>query len=274
MVKAVRGLRSTAARYLERRGLERPAVQWAAIKDLTAKGRRRGLSGRQAVCTEADEERHLVHRCLREAGEMTPTARTRSFGLAVPPLNQGRRSTRAAAQPGPPSTRAAAQPGRPSSPAQPIPCPGMPDVVGMPRVPSATAVPSMPAVLGRTRRAGVTRLRRHVQRGIAVEEAERLEPERHRVHRHDRPVLRPGDVVEPEHVPEHHVGVDQRLVVGDPLRSARGRPRSGWDRRPQGHFSSSCWRVTHSVWPITGARRYCGVVGSIITGKAAPGTSL
>jgi len=34
VVKAVRGLRSTAARYLERRGLPRPTVQWAAIDEL------------------------------------------------------------------------------------------------------------------------------------------------------------------------------------------------------------------------------------------------
>ena len=48
---------------------------------------------------------------------------------------------------------------------------------------------------------------RHVQGGIAVEEPERLEPERDGVDRHDRPVLRAGDVVDAEHVPEHHVGV-------------------------------------------------------------------
>jgi Pyridoxamine 5'-phosphate oxidase len=37
VVKAVRDLRSTAARYLERRGLERPTVQWAAIDELWRK---------------------------------------------------------------------------------------------------------------------------------------------------------------------------------------------------------------------------------------------
>ena len=37
ILKTVRGLRSTAARYLERRGLERPAVQWAAIDELWRK---------------------------------------------------------------------------------------------------------------------------------------------------------------------------------------------------------------------------------------------
>jgi MFS family permease len=48
---------------------------------------------------------------------------------------------------------------------------------------------------------------RDVQGGIAVEEAERLEPERDDVRGHHRPVLRAGDVVQAKHVPEHHVGV-------------------------------------------------------------------
>lgn len=34
MVKTIRGLRSTAARYLDRRGRERPAVPWAALDEL------------------------------------------------------------------------------------------------------------------------------------------------------------------------------------------------------------------------------------------------
>ena len=58
--------------------------------------------------------------------------------------------------------------------------------------------------------------RGHVDRRVLVEEPERLEPEGDRVGRHDRPVLRAGDVVEAEHVPEHDVGALQRLVVGDP----------------------------------------------------------
>jgi hypothetical protein len=37
VLKAVRQLRSTAARYLQRRGLERPAVEWAAIDALWRK---------------------------------------------------------------------------------------------------------------------------------------------------------------------------------------------------------------------------------------------
>ena len=43
---------------------------------------------------------------------------------------------------------------------------------------------------------------------------------------------------------------------------------------PHGQRSSSSCRVTHRVWPMTGARRYCGVEGSIMAGNAAPGTSL
>src|SRR6266536_988621 len=56
----------------------------------------------------------------------------------------------------------------------------------------------------------------HVERGIAVEEADRLEPERDRVDGHHRPVLWPGDVVDAEHVPQHHVGVLDRPVPRGP----------------------------------------------------------
>src|ERR1700758_888982 len=58
--------------------------------------------------------------------------------------------------------------------------------------------------------------RGHVQRGVAVEEARRLEPERDRVRGHDRPVLRPGDVVDAEHVPQDHVGPGDRPVLPGP----------------------------------------------------------
>src|SRR6266496_2983052 len=44
-----------------------------------------------------------------------------------------------------------------------------------------------------------------VQRRVAVEEPERLEPERDRITGHDGPVLRPRDVVDAEHVPQHDV---------------------------------------------------------------------
>src|SRR4051812_43765004 len=54
-------------------------------------------------------------------------------------------------------------------------------------------------------RRAVTRRRWHVQGGVAVEEADRLEHEAGVVDRHDRPVLRAGHVGEPEGVPEHDV---------------------------------------------------------------------
>ena len=58
--------------------------------------------------------------------------------------------------------------------------------------------------------------RRHVERRVAVEEADRLEPERDGVDRHHRPLLRARDVVDPEHVPEHDVGVLDRTVLRGP----------------------------------------------------------
>src|SRR5204862_4972500 len=62
---------------------------------------------------------------------------------------------------------------------------------------------------------------RHVQGRVAVEETERLEPERDDVARHPPPVLRPGDVVDAEHVPQHHVGVLDRPVGPRPRAQAR-----------------------------------------------------
>ena len=56
----------------------------------------------------------------------------------------------------------------------------------------------------------------HIQGRVAVEESPRLEPERGPVHRHHRPVLGPGDVVQPEHMPEHHVGALDGPVGGRP----------------------------------------------------------
>ena len=53
------------------------------------------------------------------------------------------------------------------------------------------------------------------------------------------------------------------------------RSRSLWTTNsPHGQRSSSSNGVTHSVWPIASARRITGESGSIIGGKAAPGTSL
>ena len=59
---------------------------------------------------------------------------------------------------------------------------------------------------------------RNVEGGVAVEEAPRLQRERDRVHRHDRPVLGPRDVVDAEDVPQHDVGVGDRAVGLRPRR--------------------------------------------------------
>src|ERR1700759_5314106 len=56
----------------------------------------------------------------------------------------------------------------------------------------------------------------HVQGRVAVEEPGRLQPERHRVGGHHRPVLGPGNVVDAEHVPQHHVGAGGRPVLRGP----------------------------------------------------------
>jgi hypothetical protein len=55
---------------------------------------------------------------------------------------------------------------------------------------------------------------------VLVEEAEWLEPERHYVGRHYRPVLDASEVVDAEHVPEHDIGVLEWFVVRDPSREA------------------------------------------------------
>src|ERR1700733_13684655 len=59
---------------------------------------------------------------------------------------------------------------------------------------------------------------RHVECGVPVEEAERDQAEAGRLDRHDRPVLGPGDVGDPEGVPDHNIGVDHRTVLGRPRR--------------------------------------------------------
>src|SRR5258708_37282871 len=61
---------------------------------------------------------------------------------------------------------------------------------------------------------------RDVERRVAVEQPERLEPERDRVDGHHRPVFRAGDVMDSEYVPEHHVGVlDGPVLRGPPGQS-------------------------------------------------------
>src|SRR5829696_8394040 len=55
-----------------------------------------------------------------------------------------------------------------------------------------------------------------IQSGIPVEESEWLQPERDDVDWHDRPVLCPGDVVDPEDVPQHHVSAHEWRIISDP----------------------------------------------------------
>ena len=76
-------------------------------------------------------------------------------------------------------------------------------------------------------RVAVAGARRHVERRVAVEEADRLEPERDGVDRHHRPLLRARDVVDAEHVPEHDVGVLDRAVLRGPRRQPAVAARSG-----------------------------------------------
>jgi hypothetical protein len=53
IVTAIRNLRSTAARYLERRGLERPAVNWAGIDELWRTARAAATSSSTPPPTQA-----------------------------------------------------------------------------------------------------------------------------------------------------------------------------------------------------------------------------
>src|SRR5215471_12409456 len=66
--------------------------------------------------------------------------------------------------------------------------------------------------------------RRHVERRVAVEEANRLQREAGGGDLHHRPVLRGGDVVGAEAVPEDDVGVFQIAICRDVAREA-GAPR-------------------------------------------------
>src|SRR5260221_461460 len=63
--------------------------------------------------------------------------------------------------------------------------------------------------------------RRHVERRVAIEEANGHEVEPDRLDGHDGPVLRPGDVRDSERVPEHDVD------VAPGQRAGRCRPRGG-----------------------------------------------
>src|SRR3954466_12872401 len=85
------------------------------------------------------------------------------------------------------------------------------------RCPVVATGPGVGSAVGsvtvRLRRA-VPRGRRHVQGGVAVEEAHRLEHEAGAVDGHDRPVLRARHVGEPEGVPEDDVLAVQVAVGG------------------------------------------------------------
>src|ERR1700722_14353405 len=62
---------------------------------------------------------------------------------------------------------------------------------------------------------------RYVECGIPVEEAEREQAETVGLDGHDRPVLRSGDVGDPERVPHHNIGVHHGTVLGGPGRQSR-----------------------------------------------------
>src|ERR1700691_5955076 len=59
---------------------------------------------------------------------------------------------------------------------------------------------------------------RHVERRVAVYEAEGDQREPGVLDRHDRPVLGPGDVRDAERMPQHDVGVDDRTILRRPGR--------------------------------------------------------
>src|SRR6476620_7478772 len=119
----------------------------------------------------------------------------------------------------------------------------------------------------------VGRGRRYVERRIAVEEAERLQPERDDVDGHHRPVLGPGDVVHSEHVPQHDVGVLDGPVGLRPLAEPGVRHRLVMNS-PAGQRSPGSLGVTHSVLAMTLARFNTGDAGTNIGGNAPVGTSL
>jgi hypothetical protein len=56
------------------------------------------------------------------------------------------------------------------------------------------------------------RARCDIERRVVVEERSRLQHEPGPLGRHDRPVLRPGDVIAAQGVPEHDIGVLDRAV--------------------------------------------------------------
>ena len=112
-----------------------------------------------------------------------------------------------------------------------------------------------------------------IERWIAVKEADRLEPEGDRVHGHDRPLLGPGDVVNPEDVPEHDVGVVDYAVLGCPGRQPAilAALDDELAARPALVLVKRC--NPKGVGEHLG-RRSTGESASSIAGKQSPGTSL
>ncbi len=88
--------------------------------------------------------------------------------------------------------------------------------------PSRSTTAPRGAAIGRASVTG-----RHVERRVAVKEPDGLEPEGDGVHRHDRPLLGAGDVVDPEDVPEDDVGVLDGAVRPPSTPAGRGRRGSG-----------------------------------------------
>lgn len=86
-----------------------------------------------------------------------------------------------------------------------------------------------------------------VNRGIAVEEVGRLQFERAGLHRQNRKVLGQAQMVKTDGVPEHHVVVDQALVVLDLPRQARfsgmlvGRVAGGTCAHACCKSADQCW---------------------------------
>ena len=61
----------------------------------------------------------------------------------------------------------------------------------------------------------VSASRWYVQRGVAIEEALRLQMETNRLYRHNRPILGTHDMVRAEGVPDHQVRLFQRPILLD-----------------------------------------------------------
>ena len=83
------------------------------------------------------------------------------------------------------------------------------------------------------RSAAVAGRRGDVEGRVPVEEPDGHQAEAAVLHRHDRPVLGPGDVGDAERVPDHDVGVDDGAVGRRPARAGRRPRRAGWGSPPR-----------------------------------------